>query len=550
MNALAAYRGLLTNRPLSLLLGGEFVSAIGEWLYFVAILIVIYQETANPIVLGVFGALRVLPYVVLSIPAGYVADRFDRRLVLLSTDLVRAACMLAMAWLVATDGPVAPLVALAMVAACGSTFFYPTIGAYIPNLVRNERELGPANSLWALLDNLGYIVGPALGGLLVASGGAVFAFLVNAASFAVIAVILVRLPPSSNVAPAREPDQVGKAPRDSDQAADEGTGRIPIRPLVGLLLILGALYTFEGGLGVLTVVIATDVLGAGNVATGYLTAAAGVGGVAGGIASGALLVRTQLARPLLAGGIAAAAGVGFLGVAGTLPAALSAFALFAFGYFLVDVIVTTILQRILPDRQRGRGIGVLMTAGTLGEMTGALLLPVLVGAVGIAILGPASILLVVATVAGIALVGRAATRTPTEAEQTFVRAARGPLFAGVSADRLEVALGRLQTVTVRAGDSIVRQGEPADRFYLVQGGRFRVTQRQAGGRDEELRTLGPDDVFGELGLLNGAPRSATVTATTDGSLLALDGPAFLELVGGGGAIRGRLQSLYASTPNR
>jgi len=83
MNALAAYRGLLTNRPLSLLLGGEFVSAIGEWLYFVAILIVIYQETANPIVLGVFGALRVLPYVVLSIPAGYVADRFDRRLVLL-----------------------------------------------------------------------------------------------------------------------------------------------------------------------------------------------------------------------------------------------------------------------------------------------------------------------------------------------------------------------------------------------------------------------------------------------------------------------------------
>jgi CRP-like cAMP-binding protein len=105
-------------------------------------------------------------------------------------------------------------------------------------------------------------------------------------------------------------------------------------------------------------------------------------------------------------------------------------------------------------------------------------------------------------------------------------------------------------VTVRAGDSIVRQGAPADRFYLVQGGRFRVTQRQAAGRDEELRTLGPDDVFGELGLLNGAPRSATVTATTDGSLLALDGPAFLELVGGGGAIRGRLQSLYASTPNR
>ena len=56
MNALATYRGLLSNRPLTLLLGGEFVSAIGDWLYYVAILIVIYEETADPLVLGLFGA--------------------------------------------------------------------------------------------------------------------------------------------------------------------------------------------------------------------------------------------------------------------------------------------------------------------------------------------------------------------------------------------------------------------------------------------------------------------------------------------------------------
>src|SRR5213075_1905450 len=79
-------------------------------------------------------------------------------------------------------------------------FFYPAIGAYIPNLVRDERELGPANSLWATLDNLGYIIGPTLGGILVAVGGAVFAFLANAATFLVIVAILWRLPPSSNVA--------------------------------------------------------------------------------------------------------------------------------------------------------------------------------------------------------------------------------------------------------------------------------------------------------------------------------------------------------------
>src|SRR5262245_18397833 len=165
-----------------------------------------FQETADPIVLGIFGALRVAPYVLLSVPAGYVADRFDRRLVLLATDVLRGLCMLGMAAVAVMDGPVAWIVGLSVVAACGSTFFYPAIGAYIPNLARDERELGPANSLWATLDNFGYIIGPALGGLLVAGGGVVFAFLVNAATFAVIAAVLLRLPPSSNVArPADTP---------------------------------------------------------------------------------------------------------------------------------------------------------------------------------------------------------------------------------------------------------------------------------------------------------------------------------------------------------
>ena len=168
----------------------------------------------------------------LSIPAGFAADRFDRRLVLLVTDLLRGACMLAMAWLVAIDGPIAGIVGLAVLAACGSAFFYPTIGAYIPNLVRDERELGPANGAWASLDNLGYVVGPAIGGLLVAGGGAVFALLINAATFAVIAAILWRLPPSPERRrgpPTTKPDD-GRAPERRAGAAAAVAPRVPRRP--------------------------------------------------------------------------------------------------------------------------------------------------------------------------------------------------------------------------------------------------------------------------------------------------------------------------------
>jgi len=166
VRGLAIYRDLLRNRPLTRLLGGEFVSGIGDWLYIVALLIVVYRETDDIALLGLFSAVRMLPYIVLSIPAGVIADRYDRRLVLLVGDLLRGACMVAMGLLVVADGPVLAIMALAIVAACGSTFFYPAIGGYIPGLVQDERQLGPANSAWAALDNIGFVLGPAFGGLL------------------------------------------------------------------------------------------------------------------------------------------------------------------------------------------------------------------------------------------------------------------------------------------------------------------------------------------------------------------------------------------------
>jgi MFS family permease len=548
MNALAAYRGLLSNRPLALLLGGEFVSAIGDWLYVVAILIVVYREAGDPLVLGLFGAARILPYVLLSVPAGYVADRFDRRLVLLVVDVLRGVCMVGMAALVAVDGPVIAIVALAVLATCGSAFFYPAIGAYIPALVRDERELAPANGLFASLDNLGFVIGPALGGLLVAGGGAVFAFLINAVTFGVIAAILWQLPPSIAASPARprtdEPEGVAGA----GAIASDPAPRFPWRPLSGLMLIVFALYAFDGGIGILTVILAVDILGAGEAATGFLNAAIGVGGIIGGIVAGVLVLRRGVRPPLLIGAVVSAVAMVILASASALPAALVGVGLYATGYYIVDVLVTTILQRILPDAARGRGIGLSMAVGTMGEVLGTIVVPVVVTTVGIAVLAPASLLLLGAVGIGLVLVGGSASREASAAEATLGRVRRGPLFAGVPGPRLEAALARLQTVAVEAGQIIIRQGDAPDRFYLVQSGAFAVSQVDAEGVERPLRTLAADDVFGELGLLTGAPRSAMVTATSDGVLLALEGADFLELVGGAGALQGRLLGLYSSNP--
>ena len=86
---LVAYRRVLRDARLTRLLAGETVSSIGDWIYLVAILVLIYERTGDPVLLGLVGAARVAPYVVLSIPAGIVADRYDRRRILIVTDLAR-----------------------------------------------------------------------------------------------------------------------------------------------------------------------------------------------------------------------------------------------------------------------------------------------------------------------------------------------------------------------------------------------------------------------------------------------------------------------------
>ena len=99
-----------------------------------------------------------------------------------------------------------------------------------------------------------------------------------------------------------------------------------------------------------------------------------------------------------------------------------------------------------------------------------------------------------------------------------------------------------------AGDVVIRQGDPADRFYVIESGTVVVTQTDATGASRELRRMAPEEVFGELGLLSGAPRSATVTAATEGLLLALDADAFLDLVGRRTAVGGRLLNQYDQMP--
>ena len=543
MSLARTYVDLLRRNPaLARLLAGEFISGIGDWLYLVAILVVVYADSNSPVLLGIVGAARILPYVLLSVPAGIAADRFDRRTVLLVTDLARGLLMVVLALAVIADAPTIVIVAVSILAACFSTFFGPAIAALLPMLV-DERDLGPANSAWATLDNVAFIVGPALAGLLLATGRLEVAFLLNALSFGVVALVLWRLP-----VPAAAGGASDGAHTQESEAQIRGW-RDLVRPLAGPFLLDSTTSIVGGGLGVLIVIISVDQLGAGEAGTGYLNAATGVGGVIAGVVGGALLAR-RLGVPLLLGGAAGGIGLAWLALAGDLLVAMVAIGVATAGLLLLDVVNTTLIQRIVPDALRGRAMGVLQTTSAVLYSLGSLAIPILASTAGLApVLIGCAVITAVGVAGALILTEGRADAEPIDPER--MRLLDHPIFAGLPASRLEAAARQLVDVPMAPGDVIVRQGDRADRFYLVAEGSLRVTQAaEAGGEEAHLRDLHDGAVFGEIGLLRGSPRTATVTAIAPGRLLALDADAFHDLVGSGPGLSTRLLDLYRGAISR
>lgn len=521
---LEAYRRVLRNARLTRLLAGEFISSIGDWLYLVAILVLLYEQTEDPVLLGLVGAARVLPYIVLSIPAGVVADRYDRRLILIGTDLARGALMVVLVVLVLAEADVAAIVAVAIAATCFSAFFGPAIGAYLPTLVEDESDLGSANTAYATLEQVTLIVGPAIGALILAALDLAVAFALNAVSFAIVAAVLWTLPSS--------------LPRVSRQVegAEERSAfrwRTSARPLAALAVMDGASSFVFGGMGVLTVVIAFDLLGAGEAGTGLLNAAVGVGGLAGSALVGVLVLRRRLGPPILLGALILGLGVVVLGTSGSLALSMLAIAVASAGALLTEVIYTTLLQRIAPDEVRGRAFGILATVDVLLFAAGSFLMPVATAAFGLApVLVASGVGVVIVIAVSVWLLGAWATQAPPVDDARAVLVSVSG-FAGLSPARLESAQRRATLEPMSAGTVVITQGEDADRFYVIAEGEVEVTQvPEDGGEPVVLRRMGAGESFGEIGLLSGVPRTATVTAVSEGTLLALDREAFLDLVAG------------------
>jgi MFS family permease len=258
------------------------------------------------------------------------------------------------------------------------------------------------------------------------------------------------------------------------------------------------------------------------------------------------MLRPSLIPPLVGGSVLLAVGFAGLGAVGSIVPALVAMTVASAGSLLVEVVDATIFQRVVPDALRGRALGVIATVSTLAYAGGAFVVPVLADPLGAGpVLAGCGVAVLVAAAVALAAVGPAAKRTPDPDEALLRHVAGLPLFAGIAPARLETILGRRRMRDVTTGEVILRQGEAPGRFAVIVSGRFDVTRLEAGAAaPTHLRAMGPDDVFGEIGLLTGVPRTATVTAATDGRLLELEGADFLALVAAGPGVANRFLDLH------
>jgi MFS family permease len=235
-----------------------------------------------------------------------------------------------------------------------------------------------------------------------------------------------------------------------------------------------------------------------------------------------------------------------LGAVGSLAPALVAICLAALGGLLTEVIGATLLQRVVPDALRGRALGAIATVSTLAYAAGSFAMPILTAKFGpFSTLAPAGIAVGVAGIIAAVAIGPAAIRAEGPDEALLRHIVRLPIFSGVAPARLEAILARRHLRDVDEGTVVMRQGDPPDRIAIIVTGSFDVVRREPDTAvDAFLRTMGPDEVFGEIGVLTGVPRTATVTARTGGRLLEIDGDDFRELMTAGPGLSSRFLDLH------
>jgi MFS family permease len=513
------FAGVLRNPSLRRLELAWAFSIVSTWAYGIAIVVYAYEQ-GGASAAGLVGLLRWVAAAAASPFASLLGDRYDRRLVMVASDLLRAVLIGGAAVAVLTDSGAAIVYTLAALVSVAGTPFRPAEAAYTPALVTTPEELGAANVVSAAIESVGIFAGPALGGLLLAWTSVATTFFATAAAVVVSAGLILRIP--ARAVPTEET---------SSAIGEEllaGVRAIMRNRKIALLVGLFAAQTFvDGLLGVLIAVIALSYIDAGASAVGWLNAASGIGGLVGAAIAGVLVGRGRLAGDFGAGVLLFGLPLALVAISNNEALALLLLGVVGVGNTLADVAGVTLLQRVTPDAVIGRVFGLLETLLLLTVGLGAAAAPALVSLLGTrGALVAAGILLPALVLSTWHVLRQVDAEANVPVRETALL--RGVDFlSSLPEATIERLAGLARREKATAGTEIIERGSRGELFYVIESGSVDVSLPNG-----STSTLGEGDYFGEIALLRDVPRTASVRARQDTTLLVVARDDFLRAVTG------------------
>jgi MFS family permease len=499
------------------------IGTAADWAFLVVLLVFAY-DAGGTLAVGILGAIRTLPAVIAAPFASTLVRRYRGDRVLTAINVVRGTGALLTAIAIWRDMPMALVFVLAAIVAGAGSLVRPIQTALLPAFAQTPRELIAANVASSTGEGVGTFVGPLLAGLVVAGTGSAAGSLLVAVTFAGAAAVV------TGIRFERVEDARGGG--DADRAAvfrlADALG--VLRRYPGATLVTGdfVAQSFVRGLLITLIVVSSiELLGMGDSGVALLNAAIGLGGLMGALGALGLSGGRGLVRVFMI----ALAGWGLpLMLIGAWPAAaLALAALFVTGLSnaVLDVSGFTLVQRGVPNEDRVTMFGVMEGLFGVGLLAGSLVGPALVALLGArgALLVAGAILPVLALLTWRPIASRMRRSPLLERRLAVLRS--NPLFAPLPLTALDRLAETVVPVSFEKGEALMQEGEIGEAYLVIEGGEVEVS---AGGGP--LGMCGPGDGIGEIALLHGVPRTATVVARTPVEAYAIDGATFLAAVSG------------------
>ena len=518
----AALRDVMRNPSIRRIELGWAIGTAADWAFLVILLVFAY-DAGGTLAVGLLGAIRTVPAMIAAPFAPTLVHRYRGDRVLTAINVVRCAGALLAAIAIGAELWIGLVFALAALVAGAGSLVRPIQSALLPAFAHTPRELVAANVASSTGEGLGTFVGPLLAGLVVAGTGSVAGSLLVAVTFAGAAAAV------TGIRFERAADARGGSEEHVARLRLGDALRV-LRRYPGATLVAGnfVAQTFVRGLLVtLIVVSAIELLSMGDSGIGLLNAAVGFGGLMGALGALGLTGGPGLTRVF---SVALAAwGLPLILVGAWPVAALAIVALFVTGVSnaVLDVSGFTLVQRGVRNEDRVAMFGVMEGLFGFGLLVGSLVGPALV-----AVLGARGSLVVAGTILPVLAlltwrpIARQMHRAPlSEARLALLRS--NPLFAPLPLTALDRLAESLVPVSFAAGDALMREGETGEEYLLIENGTVDVSVHGA-----SVATCGRGEGVGEIALLRGVPRTATVIAQTPVEAYAIDAPTFLSAVSG------------------